>query len=175
MKTLGVNRLSIISAQTADKEYLRSVRDKEIQELNRLRLRAADQEIRLCLEPHILTSFCYVDAIREIVQQHPEFLITFDPSHFLHTGEKIQDIEFIAQHTDLVHLRDARKGKMFVPYGDGELNVSYCIEKLAEAGYSGPIAMEFMIDRPDDELIENLTKFRMEVEKCIAACRKNEK
>lgn len=164
MRELNIDRLSMIPAQTNDLPYLERVFPLEVEEINRLQAWARKEGIVLCVEPHILTSFCHSRVIRNLIDTYPDFLVTFDPSHFLHSGERTQDMGFIAEHTKLVHLRDACEGQMAVRFGEGTLDLRYCIERLKEARYDGPIVIESMIDQPNVRDVESMLKLRDEIE-----------
>lgn len=70
------------------------------------------------------------------------------------------DVLWLIPGTAMV-ISDAAPGRLFVPYGQGELDVRACVKKMVDAGYNGPVAIEYIQDeRPDDATLENLFLFK---------------
>lgn len=165
MAEFGVTRISIQPTLSMDPVVLESGFEPAVQETLLLRDRYARRGMKLSLEPHTMSSFCFGKVLSELKIRYPDFQITFDPSHLLCEGEEMPGILDLAADTAMVHLRDAAKGRLFVPYGEGALDLPACIGRLADAGYDGPIALEYIFDdRPDEAERENLFEFRAAVE-----------
>ena len=161
MCEFGVERISIQPTLTHDQEALRAGYRKTVREVMRLWEKYAGRGLKLSLEPHTMSSFCFNAGLKDLRAELPDFPITFDPSHLLCEGAKMADVLWLIPGTAMVHMRDAAPGRLFVPYGQGELDVRACVKKMVDAGYNGSVAIEYIQDeRPDDATLENLFLFK---------------
>ena len=168
MKDFGVRRVSIQPTLTHDVAYLDRTWDASIREAARQQEYAMNHGLLMSMEPHVMSSVCTNAAIRRVLGIYPDFRWTCDPSHLLHSGEAMDSLGYLAQNTAVAHLRDARKDHLFVPYGEGHLDVPFMIRSLHDAGYDGPIVLEYLSDKPDPGIYADLADFARHVETCIA-------
>jgi sugar phosphate isomerase/epimerase len=167
MADFGTVHASFQPTLTRDSAYMARTYDSFVAEALRQQRYAMEKGVRLSLEPHIQSSVCTNAAIHRLKAEHPEFLFTYDPSHLLYSGEDIHTTEYLMAGTAMVHLRDARKGELFVPYGQGGLDLPFVISALQRSGYQGPIALEYLSDRRDDAIYEDLFAFRAAIQVCL--------
>lgn len=168
MQDFGVRRVSIQPTLTHDVAYLDRTWDASIREAARQQEYAMKQSLLMSMEPHVMSSVCTNAALQRVLAIYPDFRWTCDPSHLLHSGEPMDSLGYLAQNTAVAHLRDARKDHLFVPFGEGNLDVPFMIRSLHDAGYDGPIVLEYLSDKPDSGIYADLANFAHHVETCIA-------
>lgn len=167
MADFGTCRASVQPTLTDDTEYLEETYPKFVRELARQQAYSAGHGVLLSLEPHIRSSVCTNAALHRLLNTYPGLHITYDPSHILFGGEELHSTAYLFSHATLVHLRDARPGELFVPWGKGGLDLPFVIEGLGKAGYDGPVVLEYLSDRCDDAIRQDLAMFAQAVRRCI--------
>ena len=167
MKDFGTIRASIQPTLINDTAYLGRTYEAFVAEAVRQQEYASERGMLLSLEPHIMSSVCTNAALEKLLAIHPDFHITYDPSHLLHSGEDILSTGYLFPASTMVHLRDARKGELFVRHGMGGLNLPFVIAGLGKAGYDGPVSLEYLSGKWDSEVYDDLAKFAAEINDCI--------
>lgn len=170
MADFGVGRASVQPTLTHDAAYLKQTYTAFEKEIVRQQEYAAEHGALLALEPHIRSAICTNAALRPLLQANPGLCITYDPSHLLCSGEEMGSTGYLFPHAAMVHLRDARKGELFVPGGQGKLDIPYVIRGLKQAGYDGPIAIEYLSEGRDKAVYEDLLAFAQDVQRSIDRC-----
>ncbi|MCL2060871.1 MAG: sugar phosphate isomerase/epimerase [Oscillospiraceae bacterium] len=168
MGDLGVERATIQPTLTGDIGYLEQAFAPTISESFRHQVYAGERGFQISLEPHVRSCICTNEAINRAWETYPDLCITADPSHLLHSGDPMESLGYLFEQATMVHLRDASPGKLFEFYQKGVLDLDFSIGMLKKAGYSGPIALEYLSDEPDSEIYEDLAKFRQAVDLRIA-------
>ena len=168
MKDFGTIRASIQPTLTNDTAYLEHTYKAFIEEAFRQQTYASEHGMLLSLEPHIRSSVCTNAALTKLLGVHPTFQITYDPSHLLYSGEDILSTGYLFPVSTMVHLRDARKGELFVLHGMGGLSLPFIISELKKIGYDGPVSLEYLSGKWDGEVYDDLAKFAAEVNACIS-------
>ena len=168
MKDFDVRRVSIQPTLTHDVAYLDRTWDASIREAVRQQEYALEHGLLMSMEPHIMSSVCTNAALQRVLSLYPDFRWTCDPSHLLHSGEPMDTLGYLARQTAVAHLRDARKDHLFVPFGEGHLDVPFMIASLQAAGYDGPVVLEYLSDKPDPAIYADLADFARHVDACIA-------
>jgi sugar phosphate isomerase/epimerase len=128
---------------------------------------ARDEGVKFAFEVHpgqIAFDLYSAEATLDAINGRPEFGFTFDPSHFHWQG--VDPVEFVRRFPDRiyhVHIKDAmltldgksgvlngyaqsgdpRRGWQFRCPGRGGIDWESVIRSLNEAGYTGPLAVEF--------------------------------
>jgi sugar phosphate isomerase/epimerase len=169
MEHFKVRRASIQPTLTTDADYLLRTRRACLDEYLRLQRLAQERDLLFSLEPHIMSCVCTADSVNRALDDAPDLRFTYDPSHLLHSGETLEAADRIASTTSLTHLRDAKKGALFVPYGQGKLDLAHAVGALRGAGYDGPIVAEYMADRTgapglDPDILKDLQHFLSNLE-----------
>ncbi len=107
---------------------------------------AARHGVMLCLETHVncLTETPPVAA--QLAGAVPNLGLALDPSHFYGGPWQGKDISAAYPHTHIVHLRDATISPpaLKVPAGTGDVDFAGMLRSLAEQGYAGPLAVEYI-------------------------------
>lgn len=167
LREFGVAQASVQPTLCDDSEYLVRTYPAFVRELVRQQEYAGERGVQLSLEPHIRSSVCTNAALWRLLREYPRLRITYDPSHLLHNGETMESTGYLLPHTTLVHLRDARPGGLFVPCGQGNLDLPFVIEGLKRSGYDGPVVLEYLSEGCDTALREDLASFAQAVRACI--------
>lgn len=167
MKDFGTIRASIQPTLINDTAYLGRTYEAFVVEAVRQQEYASERGMLLSLEPHIMSSVCNNAALAALLAVYPDFQITYDPSHLLYSGEDILSTGYLFSASTMVHLRDARKGVLFVPHGKGGLNMPFVISGLKKAGYDGPVSLEYLSGKWDSEVYGDMAKFAAEANDCI--------
>lgn len=85
----------------------------------------------------------------------PAFGILVDPCNILHTGRDVRAaIEVMRAHIVHVHLKDgllAADGFHLTMLGEGQVEISWMLGRLAAWGYAGEIALEYELAAPSPE------------------------
>jgi sugar phosphate isomerase/epimerase len=167
MGDMGVERATMQPTLTGDTEYLERAFAPTITESFRLQDYAAGRGFQLSLEPHVNSCVCTNAAIKKAWELCPGLCFTADPSHLLDCGDPMDTLGYLFEQTNMAHLRDASPGKLFVNFGEGNLDIKFAIDALKKAGYQGPVSLEYLCDEPDDEVYADLQKFREAVDRLI--------
>ena len=118
-------------------------------ELRTLAAVAARYDVALCLETHVncLTELPAVAA--RLAAAAPNLGIALDPSHFYAGPWQGRDYAAVFPHTRIVHLRDAgdSPAQILVPPGEGNVDFAGLLNGLAQCGYQGPLAVEYIDTR----------------------------
>ena len=167
MGDLGVDRATVQPTLTGDVEYLKRVFTPTIAEAYRCQEYAGERGFMISLEPHVRSCVCSNEDIQRAWAVYPELDITADPSHLLYSGDPMDSLGYLFEQATMVHFRDASPGKLFELFQKGSLDINFAINALKNAGYDGPIAMEYLSDEPNDEIYADLEKFRKAVDASI--------
>ena len=170
MKDFGTTRASIQPTLTGDAAYLERTRAAAVKEAHRQIVYARERGMSLSVEPHVNSCLCHTPELKAALREYPDFAFTYDPSHLIAAGEEIRDLDYLARNTAVAHLRDARPGELFVPCGEGTLDIPHAVGALKRAGYDGPVAIEYLSDKPDATIYEDMGRFVERVTKAIRAC-----
>lgn len=108
--------------------------------------------IIVALELHIRSVFETLEQARWLFEALPDLAIAYDPSHFVMQGVDVRETAWLLERAQHVHLRDAARGQMQVPYGTGEVDFDWLFGALKERGYSGHIAIEYLENEEFDAL-----------------------
>ena len=168
MGDLGVRRASIQPTLTGDADYLENVFATTVAEALRQQEYAAERGYMLSVEPHINSCICTNEALEKAGRLCPGLCFVADPSHLLYSGEPMDTLGYLFEQATMVHLRDAREGKLFVPHQKGRLDIGMAIGALKAAGYEGPVSLEYLTDKRDEFIYADMERFKKDVEACIA-------
>ncbi len=163
MDHFGVTHVSVQPTLTDDTEYLARTYDAFLTEMVRQQKYAKEHGRLLSMETHINSAVCTKKAIAKVLRAYPDLQFTYDPSHLLYNGESMADTAVMFPNTTLVHLRDAKKDALFVPAGEGLLDVDFILENLKAKGYDGPIVLEYLSDLEDPVLYRDLLRFASKI------------
>lgn len=124
-----------------------------ILELRELAAVASAYGVTLCLETHVncLTELPAVAV--QLVEAVPNLGLALDPSHFYAGPWQGRDFSPTFPYSRIVHLRDAGNSpdKILVPPGEGIVDFDGLLRGLVQAGYAGPLSVEYIDTRVSQE------------------------
>jgi len=121
----------------------------------------SDHDIKLGLELHVNSPFESLSATRYLLEKIPTAGIAYDPSHLAMQGVGLEDSEFFMKNCVHAHLRDSGSGEMQTQIGKGVVDFNWVTAKLAENGYTGMYAIEYLDNNKWDALAEALKQYDM--------------
>ena len=103
-----------------------------------------DYAATLTIEPHVHSILeSPADTLRYL-EAVPGLKLTLDYAHFACLGYRQEEIDPLAPHAAHVHLRQAKSGALQTPADRGTINMAAQFGTLAEAGFKGAMALEFV-------------------------------
>jgi sugar phosphate isomerase/epimerase len=100
--------------------------------------------VTFALELHINSPFETMEQAQRFIEAMPEMPLVYDPTHFVMQGVNIRDTGWLMDRAAHVHLRDAARDKMQVPFGTGEVDFDWVFGALKERGYNGHFSIEYL-------------------------------
>jgi sugar phosphate isomerase/epimerase len=132
---------------------------------------AEDAGITLTVEPHVGASIESPGSALALLDAVPGLKLTLDYAHFTCLGYPQEAIDVLAPHAAHVHLRQARPGALQAKLEHGTLNIAAMLATLAESGYSGCLAIEYVhqdyMDTLHDDVLSETIKMRDLVRRLI--------
>jgi sugar phosphate isomerase/epimerase len=105
---------------------------------------AAADGLPLSIEPHLDSVAADVPAALAILDAVEGLKITLDWAHFACAGVKLTEAARLLPHTRHVHIRQAARNKLQVPFEKGKLDLAQVMALLQESGYEGVVCIETM-------------------------------
>lgn len=106
--------------------------------------RAADEGLRLSIEPHLHSLIEDPDRSAELVEMTPGLTLTLDPSHFVVRGIEQSAWQSLAPLAGHVHLRGATPTRIQAPMAASTIDLESFLAELRAAGYDGALALEYV-------------------------------
>lgn len=100
--------------------------------------------VTFALELHINSPFETLEQARLLLDHLPELPLVYDPTHFVMQGIDIRQTAWLMQHARHVHLRDADRDQMQVPFGSGAVDFDWVLGALKDQGYDGHFSIEYL-------------------------------
>ena len=100
--------------------------------------------ITFALELHVNSPFETLEQARLLLDQMPDIPLVYDPTHFVMQGISLRDTGWLMAHARHVHLRDAARDQMQVPFGTGEVDFDWLLGTLKDQGYAGHFSIEYL-------------------------------
>ncbi|MGF1483343.1 MAG: sugar phosphate isomerase/epimerase family protein [Opitutales bacterium] len=100
--------------------------------------------VTFCLELHVNSPFESEAQARRVLEVMPDLPVVYDPTHFVMQGMDIRDTTWIMKNAGHAHLRDAAKGKLQAPFGEGEVDFDWVLGTLRDTGYEGLFSIEYL-------------------------------
>lgn len=113
-------------------------------ELRRRAEIAGAADLALSFEPHIGSIVPTPARTLELLAAADGVTVTLDLSHFTFQGIPQADAEALIPRTRHVHLRPAAPGDMQARAREGTIDFERLLERLADAGYRGYLAIEYI-------------------------------
>jgi sugar phosphate isomerase/epimerase len=131
--------------QTAERPWEDLLRDT-VASIREMLVIGSAAGVTLAIEPHFATPFQTVPQITRLLEEVPDLMIAYDPSHFVMQGLDLRATAPLLSRTAHVHLRDAGVGKMQMPVGHGTVDFAWLLGALALNDYRGDCAIEYLPD-----------------------------
>lgn len=100
--------------------------------------------VTFALELHVNSPFETLEQARMLVEQMPDLPLVYDPTHFVMQGIDIRETVWLMDYARHVHLRDADRDKMQVPFGTGAVDFEWLLNMLKDRGYDGHFSIEYL-------------------------------
>lgn len=127
----------------------------DVERLKPLVVLGAAQGIQISVETHLK---CITeqpqDALR-LARAVPGLGLTLDLSHYYANGTEAEAVTLLP-YVKHVHIRDCGRNQIQMPFGQGLLNLSFWCARFAEAGYPGMIAIEYIDQFADFDVVESM-------------------
>lgn len=108
-------------------------------------LAAADKVgVRMALELHVHSPFETLEQARRLLEVMPDVPLVYDPTHFVMQGLPIQETGWLMDRARHCHLRDAARGHIQTPFGQGEVDFDWVLGALKDRGYAGDVSIEYL-------------------------------
>ncbi len=104
----------------------------------------AERGLGVSVEPHTGSCIETPEATMELLERCPGLTVTLDPSHFAYLGCSTERMTVLAPRTRHVQIRPAGPGVMQCKVPDNEVDLELLVRSLADAGYDGWFASEFV-------------------------------
>jgi len=111
-------------------------------------------------EPHYATPLEQLEIVQWLLAELPELEVAYDPSHWAMQAIDLRETAFMLDRTAHVHLRDAAPGKMQEVFGAGTVDFDWLLDALAERGYAGHFAIEYLPDLAGGEAGDSIARLR---------------
>ncbi len=123
----------------------------------------AGEDLVISFEPHANSVAESYPAMRRYLEAVPGLTVCYDPSHFIGMGWEVEASTFLLPRVGNVHLRNAVKGQIMMPMGEGTLDLEWVLCQLAKSGYEGSLSIEYFANDRFDWLAETVAlKERLE-------------
>jgi sugar phosphate isomerase/epimerase len=100
--------------------------------------------ITFALELHINSPFKTLEQAQMLLDALPDLPLIYDPSHFVMQGIDLKETLWLLPYAAHVHLRDADRNKMQVPFGTGAIDFDWLLGVLKDSGYAGNFSIEYL-------------------------------
>lgn len=105
---------------------------------------AGEHGVVIRVEPHMQSCADTPEWTLEILEHAPDCRVTLDYGHFLLQYIDMERSHALIPHTDHVHVRQARGGKLQTRTQEGEIDYADIIDRLARVGFSGCLSIEYV-------------------------------
>ena len=125
--------------------------ERAVRRFERLVAIAKEYGITLAVEAHARTMLEIPDAAVEFCKAIPGIALTFDPSHMVAGPNQSAPFDQILPYVKHTHWRDSGDSwdHCQLPVGEGIVDFRGCLKALADVGYDGIYAVEYIDSFPD--------------------------
>jgi sugar phosphate isomerase/epimerase len=131
---------------------------------------AAAHELRVSVEPHIVSTHPYAGSIVDtpekvglLVEAVPGLELTLDYGHFNVQGIPDREVEPLLAYARHFHMRGGARGLVQTKFEDNVTDFGRVLDRMAELGYDGWVEIEYVHDgRPgcsECDTIQEIRKF----------------
>jgi hydroxypyruvate isomerase len=140
---VGSPGLTTLPGMPFDGEDAPTSRKRAAAELQWRAEQAAERGLRFSVEPHVQSIIETPDETLALLADAPDVKLALDPSHQVYLGFTIDDLEPLVPYTAHVHARQAAKGAMQLPLGEGTIDFVAFIKMLERGGYDRWLCIEY--------------------------------
>ena len=137
--------------------------------LRRLVPIAAEEGVRLTVEPHVHSYLETPALVLELLDRVPGLKLTLDYAHFVCLGYRQEEIDGLAPHAGHVHLRQTRPGALQTKLAKGTINIGAQLATLRDAGYDGHMALEYTHQDYMDSLYDDILTETIQLRDAVRA------
>jgi sugar phosphate isomerase/epimerase len=170
-RRVGSTGMTILPGLVFGGESWETAFDRSVDGLRRRLDLARDHDLRLSVEPHIVSTHPYAGSIidtpervQRLVDAVPGLELTLDYGHFNVQGISDREIEPLIVHARHFHMRGGARGLVQTKFEDNVTDFGRVLDRMAETGYDGWVEIEYVHDgRPgcsDCDNIQEIRKFR---------------
>jgi sugar phosphate isomerase/epimerase len=106
--------------------------------------------VRFAVELHVHSPFESIAEAKRLLELMPEVSVVYDPTHFVMQGLDIRETGWIMDRAIHSHLRDAAKGKLQAPLGQGDVDFDWIFGEMKDRGYRGGFSIEYLESKDFD-------------------------
>lgn len=100
--------------------------------------------MRISVEPHVGGVAAAPDDVRRLLELTPGLELTLDYSHFAMQGIAAEQLDDVLDRVRHVHARGSRRERLQAAMAENEIDFARVVRVLAERGYAGRIAPEYL-------------------------------
>ncbi len=100
--------------------------------------------ITVCFEPHMQSLTDTPERALELLSRVPGLQVALDYSHFVLQYVELERIHALIPHTGIVHIRQARFGKLQTRHAEGTIDFVDIASRLKAVNYTGSLALEYV-------------------------------
>lgn len=105
---------------------------------------AKKEGVCFALELHTRSPFETMEQVRRLLDAIPDVPLVYDPTHFVMQGIPFKDTAWMLNNARHCHVRDASKGQLQAPFGQGSVDWDWLTGALKDADFSGVISIEYL-------------------------------
>jgi sugar phosphate isomerase/epimerase len=105
---------------------------------------AAAAGVAFAVELHVNSPFESVAEAKRLIELLPDVPLVYDPTHFVMQGTDVRETGWLMDRATHAHLRDAARGKLQAPLGEGDVDFDWVLGALKDRGFAGNISIEYL-------------------------------
>ena len=143
-RAAGSEHITILPGVIFDRARRADSLSRSVEELTWRVAVAKSAGLRLGVEPHVGSLIDTPERALDLVRRVPGLGFTLDYSHFTRAGISDDRIEPLTKFATHLHARTARRGRLQAPLKQNTIDYPRVVKALAQAKFSGWIALEFV-------------------------------
>jgi sugar phosphate isomerase/epimerase len=167
-KRVGSTGMTMLPGMVFGGEDHETAFHRSVKHLKRRLELAREHDLRLSVEPHIVSTHPYAGSIvdtpervQRLVDAVPGLELTLDYGHFNVQGIPDRDVEPLIAHARHFHMRGGAKGLVQTRFEDNVTDFGRVLDRMAETGYDGWVEIEYVHDaRPGCSNCDNIQEVR---------------
>jgi sugar phosphate isomerase/epimerase len=131
---------------------------------------AARHGVTLTVEPHVGGLLSSPGETLNLLAAVPGLRLTLDYAHFACIGFTQAEIDVLAPFAAHVHMRQARPGALQAKWGEGTLDFTAMVGRLADTGYDGYLSVEYVHQGYMNTLFDDVLTETVRMRDHLRAC-----